>query len=101
MERQRNPGAERKSPMTCEGRLQQHSVVKKVVASCSGFTLPLVGGNKEFRVKNGGAFVTTLRIYLLTTNRSYAKRFAILAHRGASSGDDPEGGVGCGVDRGS
>ncbi len=35
----------------------------------------------------------TTRIYLLTTFRHRIIRFASLAHRGASSGDVPEGGV--------
>src|SRR4029079_18728254 len=35
----------------------------------------------------------TVRIYSLTTYRIYSTRFAILAHGGASSRDDPEGGL--------
>jgi hypothetical protein len=40
--------------------------------------------------------LTTTRIYLLTTSRSHAKRFAS-SLIGGVSGDDPEGGAGSGV----
>jgi hypothetical protein len=69
------------------------------------------GSNLPFYVRHRAAacaasrsrryFSTTIRRYLLTTNRSHDKRVAILAHTRGVSGDDPEGGAGCGVDRGS